>query len=53
MKVCSFISLYRSHSETLKEFKTCKNFEANTELISNRRTDLIVVTVDFTARCSN
>ena len=52
-KVCNFISLYRSLSQTLDDFETfSKNFELNLENIVHRNPFLVVVIGDFNAKSS-
>ena len=52
-KVCNFISLYRSPSQTLDNFETfSKNFELNLENIVHRNPFLVVVIGDFNAKSS-
>ena len=52
-KVCNFISLYRSPSQTLDNFETfSKNFELNLENIVHRDPFLVVVIGDFNAKSS-
>ena len=50
-KVCNFISLYRSPSQTLDNFKTfSKNFELNLENMVQRNPFVVVITGDFNAK---
>ena len=52
-KVCNFISLYRSPSQTLDNFETfSKNFELNLENIVYRNSFLVVVIGDFHVKSS-
>ena len=52
-KVCNFISLYRSPSQTLDDFETfSKNFELNLENIVHRNPFLVVAIGDFNAKSS-
>ena len=52
-KVCNFISLYRSPSQTLDNFETfSKNFELNLENIVYRNSFLVVVIGDFYVKSS-
>ena len=52
-KVCNFISLYRSPSQTLDNFETfSKNFELNLENIVHRNSFLVVVIGNFNAKSS-
>ena len=41
-KVCNFISLYRSPSQTLDDFETFSNFELNLENLVQRKPFLAV-----------
>ena len=53
-RVCNFISLYESSSQTLDDFETfSKNFELNLENIAQRISFLVVAVGDFNARSSN
>ena len=50
-KICNFVSLYRSPSQTKDEFENfIKNLELNLEHIANKSPFLIVVLGDFNAR---
>ena len=52
-KVCNFISLYRSPSQTLNDFETfSKNSELNLEDIAQRDPFLVVAIGDFNAKLS-
>ena len=52
-KVCNFISLYKSPSQTLDKFETLsKNFELNLEDIVHRNPFLVKVIGDFNAKSS-
>ena len=52
-KVCNFIALYRSPSQTFGDFETFpKNFELNLENIVHRNPFLVVVIGDFNAKSS-
>ena len=51
-KVCNFIPLYRSSSQTLDNFKTSKNFELSLENIVHRKPFLVVIIGDFNAKSS-
>ena len=52
-KICNFISLYRSPSQTLGDFETfSKNFELNLENIVQRNSFLVVTIRDFNAKSS-
>ena len=51
-KVCKFISLYRSPSQTLHNFENSKNFELNLENIVYRSPFQVVVIGDFNAKSS-
>ena len=52
-KVCNFISVYRSPSQTLDNFETLsKNLELNLENIVHRNPFLVVVIVYFNAKSS-
>ena len=52
-KVCNFISLYRSHSQTLDVFETFfKNSELNLENIVHRKPFLVEAIGDFNAKSS-
>ena len=52
-KVCNFISLYRSPSQTLDDFETfSKNLELNLEAIVHRNPFPVVVIGDFNVKSS-
>ena len=53
-KLCNFISLYRSPSQSLDVFeKFAGNFELNLYKITNKNPYLIVILGDFSAKSSN
>ena len=53
-KLCNFISLYRSPSQSLDAFeKFADNFEPNLEKVTNKNPYLIVILGDFNAKLSS
>ena len=53
-KLCNFISLYRSPSQSLDVFeKFADNFELNLDKVTNKNPYLIVILGDFNAKSSN
>ena len=53
-KLCSFLCLYRSPSQTLDIFKTfADNFELTLDTIVNKNQFLIVALGDLNAKTSN
>ena len=53
-KLCNFISLYRSPSQSLDVFeKFADNFELNLDKVTNKNPYLIIILGDFSAKSSN
>ena len=53
-KMCSFLALYRSPSQTPDQFdEFMKNFEINLDYVANKNPFLIVVIGDFNAKSEN